>query len=113
MNDPDALSGGKFRLYERAKASENSAFVDLEGPSYMDICQHDRFLNNGVQVAIKLWPNRDSFCLMSAENEQNTKFTLKTPFCGVATSKLTRVFYWDIARLTRNTQRCTHLKNRT
>lgn len=38
--------------------SEDSAFVDLEGPIYMDICQQDRFLINGVQVAIKLWLNR-------------------------------------------------------
>lgn len=77
MNDPDALSGGNFGLYERAKALENSAFVDLEGPIYMDICQQDRFLINGVQVAIKLWPNRDSFCLMSAENGQKYKIHIE------------------------------------
>lgn len=52
------LSGGNFGLFQRAKMSEDSVFVDLEGPIYMDICQQDRFLINGVQVAIKLWLNR-------------------------------------------------------
>lgn len=61
MNDSDALPRGNFGLFPRAKMSEDSAFIDLEGPIHMDICQQDRFLINGVQVAIKLWPNRDTF----------------------------------------------------
>lgn len=68
MNDSDALPRGNFGLFPRAKMSEDSAFIDLEGPIHMDICQQDRFLINGVQVAIKLWPNRDTFCLMSSES---------------------------------------------
>ena len=40
----------------------------------MDICQQDRFLINGVQIVIKLWTNRESFCLMSAETGR--KYTI-------------------------------------
>lgn len=76
MNDSDALSGGNFGLFQRAKMSEDSAFVDLVGPIYKDICQQDRFLINGVQVAIKLWPNRDAFCLMSSENGMKYKIQI-------------------------------------
>lgn len=76
MNDSDALSGGNFGLFQRAKMTEDSAFVDLEGPIYMDICQQDRFLINGVQVAIKLWPNRDAFCLMSSEDGMKYKIQI-------------------------------------
>lgn len=67
MNDSDALSGGNFGLFQRAKMTEDSAFVD--------ICQQDRFLINGVQVAIKLWPNRDAFCLMSEDGMKSGSFT--------------------------------------
>lgn len=55
-------------LFQRGILTENSSFVDLQGPLYMDICQQERYLNNSVQVGVKLWPNRESFCLMSAEN---------------------------------------------
>lgn len=56
--------------------TEDSAFVDLKGPIYMDICQQDRFLINGVQVSIKLWPNRDAFCLMSSESGMKYKIQI-------------------------------------
>ncbi|XP_061170892.1 uncharacterized protein F54H12.2-like [Saccostrea echinata] len=66
MDMSDAFGGGNMGLFQRALLTEKSSFVDLEGPLYMDICQQDRYLINGVQVGIKLWPSRESFCLISA-----------------------------------------------
>lgn len=53
----------------------------------MDICQQDRFLINGVQIVIKLWTNRESFCLMSAETGRKYTIHLKKQLSVVGTSK--------------------------
>ena len=44
--------------------------MDMEGQIYMDICQQERYVLNGVQINFKFWPSRDSFCLMSGDNKR-------------------------------------------
>jgi len=39
--------------------------VELIGPLLADICNQDRAILNGVEIAIKLWPNKDKFRLMT------------------------------------------------
>ena len=46
--------------------------ADLEGPLMVDICQQDRFILNGVEINIKLWPARDTFTLMTAREMPHT-----------------------------------------
>jgi len=41
--------------------------VQLFGPLMADICQQNRLILNGVEIQIKLWPNKDTFCLMTSE----------------------------------------------
>lgn len=48
MNVADAFRGGNIGLFQRGNLTENSSFVHLEGPLYMDICQQERYLINGV-----------------------------------------------------------------
>ena len=32
-----------------------------------------RYKVNGVQIGIKLWPNKNNFCLMTSEDDNNYK----------------------------------------
>ena len=44
--------------------------MDMERQIYMDICQQERYMLNGMQINFKFWPSRDSFCLMSGDNKR-------------------------------------------
>lgn len=71
VDDPDCKTGGNAGLFDRYLLTGSGAIVDMEGQIYMDICQQERYVLNGVQINFKFWPSRDSFCLMSAENKRN------------------------------------------
>jgi hypothetical protein len=50
--------------------------ADMEGPLMADICQQDRFILNGVEINIKLWPARDTFALLTAlDNKYEVHFS--------------------------------------
>ena len=53
--------------YERKKYIGNSKALDLEGPLFHDLFEMDRYLLNMVDVKLKLYRNRPSFCLMTNE----------------------------------------------
>ena len=42
--------------------------VEFMGPLVADICNQDRYILNGVDIDIKLWPNRDEFHLITYPN---------------------------------------------
>lgn len=65
MDDADPEGGGNNGLIKRWEHMQSGATVDMEGPLYVDICLQDKFILNGVQVNIKLWPHKDTFRLMS------------------------------------------------
>ena len=69
-DDPDCKSGGNAGLFDRYLLTSPGSVVDMEGQIYMDICQQERYLLNGVQINFKFWPSRDSFCLMSGDNKR-------------------------------------------
>lgn len=69
MDDADCKTGGNSGLFERYLLTTHGAIVDMEGEIYMDICQQERYVLNGVQINFKFWPSRDSFCLMSDNNK--------------------------------------------
>lgn len=68
FDDADPITGSNLGLYIRSAFTEGSKSLDLEGPIFTDIYQQERFVINGVQVGIKLWPARETFCLMSSES---------------------------------------------
>lgn len=41
----------------------------MQGPLFADISQLDRYLLNGVEVRIKLWPSKPSLNLMAASDD--------------------------------------------
>ena len=70
MDDSDCKTGGNSGLFDRFLLTTGGAIVDMEGQIYMDICQQERYVLNGVQINFKFWPSRDSFCLMSEDNKR-------------------------------------------
>jgi hypothetical protein len=47
--------------------------VEMEGPIHIDIFQQNRLLVNGVGLALKLWPSKDGFRLISNEDDASYK----------------------------------------
>jgi hypothetical protein len=45
----------------------------MEGPIHIDIFQQNRLLVNGVGLALKLWPSKDGFRLISNEDDVSYK----------------------------------------
>ena len=70
MDESSAQGGGNIGLLERSTFTNNGEYVDLEGPLYIDACQQDRLLINGVQIDVKLTPSSDSFVLMTPQGEK-------------------------------------------
>lgn len=77
FDDADPITGSNLGLYIRSTFTEGSKSLDLEGPIFPDICQQERFVINGVQVGIKLWPARETFCLMSSESAVRYKLQIE------------------------------------
>jgi hypothetical protein len=65
INAVDPEIGGNIGLLQRWDYTKDGQVVDLEGGLYVDICQQDKLLINGVRVDIKFFPNTDNFVLMS------------------------------------------------
>ena len=60
--------------YERKKFIANSKTLDLEGPLFHDLFEMDRYLLNMVDVKLKLYRSRPSFCLMT--DDANADFDI-------------------------------------
>ena len=69
--DPD--NGTNVGLLQRSLFTKGSKVVDLEGPVYVDICEQNRYLLNGVQVHFKFWPSSNEFKLMTTDTGANYK----------------------------------------
>ena len=69
-DDADCKTGGNAGLFDRYLLTNAGSGVDMEGQIFMDICQQERYVLNGVQINFKFWPSRDSFCLMSGDDKR-------------------------------------------
>ncbi len=67
MDDSDPSGGNNNGLLKRWELTKDGGDIDMEGPLYADICNQRRFLLNGVEIGVKLWPQKTDFCLMSSE----------------------------------------------
>ena len=54
----DSSNSGHIK---RKKLLELGQIIDLEGPLYLDICQQNRAILNGVEILIKAFPTADAF----------------------------------------------------
>ena len=89
MDSTDPPAGKNTGLYYRNVYTEGGKVADLQGPLYLDICQQDRFILDGVQVNFRMWPNQDSFRLMSGSENANEKVIILDAVLKVCTVKLT------------------------
>ena len=71
--DNDPLLGINMGLIQRATRFKESNIVDMEGPIFMDICQQDRLLLDGVPVDIKMYPKPEPFLLISTNPSPSYK----------------------------------------
>lgn len=44
--------------------------VEMQGPLYLDISQQGRVILNGIEINLKLWPNKPAFYLSSSTGQQ-------------------------------------------
>ena len=73
VDDPDVKSGMKTGLHRRSMYTNKGQIVEMEGPIHIDIFQQNRLLVNGVGLALKLWPSKDGFRLISNEDDASYK----------------------------------------
>ena len=76
MESADPITGGNNGLSSRANLVSNSNIVDMEGPLLTDVCQMSRYLLNGIETGVKLWPSRNPFRLMSDADDANYKVVI-------------------------------------
>lgn len=75
MDSTGVLQGHNDALACRHFQVEASNEIDMEGPLHLDICQQDRFIMNGVDLGLRLWPSKDSFSLMSSVGDSKVEIT--------------------------------------
>ena len=64
-DDAGVRTGGNTGLYLRGRYTDNGRVLEMEGPIEMDIFQQNRLIVNGVSLALKFWPSKNAFRLMS------------------------------------------------
>ncbi len=62
---------GNLGFAERYALFSESKIVDMESPLLLGICQQPKFLLNGVDIQLKMYPARPEFCLMSPTADAN------------------------------------------
>ena len=77
MDDADPKTGFNLGLGRRWLYTNNGQIVDLEGPILTDISLQNRYLLNGVQVTLKLWPQKELFRLMGVESDTSKGFKVE------------------------------------
>ena len=76
MNDPDALAGSNAGLLERATYIAESKTLDLQCVLTSDVFNIKKLILNGVTLRVKLYRNKEAFCLISAESAPDFKIEI-------------------------------------
>lgn len=78
MDDVDALQGRNSWLYYRYQLTKDGEIIELMGGLSLDLMDENqnRFLINGIQIGIKLWPNKKEFCLLSSNENADFKVNI-------------------------------------
>lgn len=82
----DTLTSRNEGFTQRRKRFSGSRTIDIEGSFHCDLFTQNKHLPNGIEVMIKLFRNKDGFCLMSTED--NFKISIKE-----ATLKIRKMKY--------------------
>jgi hypothetical protein len=62
--------------YQRRKRTKNGYLVQLSAPLFLDLCEQDRLILNGVEINLKFWANQPAFYLMSSEKDKRYEFVI-------------------------------------
>ena len=65
MDSFNPQKGENRGLMFRQRFTSKSNPVDMQGPLLSDICQLDRYILNGVEIRIKLWPTPSALNIMA------------------------------------------------
>ena len=90
-----------FKKVSTITGSTDPTCVEFMGPLMSDICNQDRYILNGVDIDIKLWPNRDEFCLITHPSGTTAKLVIeevKLLVCKVKLSPVTVLSHAAILR---------------
>lgn len=83
MDDFSPSTGSNIGLTERYTHTRGQTVVDMEGTLHSDIFQQSRYILNGIDIGVKLWPSKDSFRLMNKHTDKSYKLTLVDVFLKV------------------------------
>lgn len=87
MGDTDPAGKNKG-LFIRSFYTAQSKELDLIGRLYVDVCQQDRLIVNGVPINIKLWQNSDRFRLLAKDDMESNKVRITEATLNVASVKV-------------------------
>lgn len=91
-DDANVQLGGNQGLYFRSRYTDEGRSLEMEGPIHLDIFQQKRLIINGVSLALKFWPSKNAFRLMSGDDganysvqilESSFKLCMQKPNSGV------------------------------
>lgn len=75
IDDADAMQGRNTGLFYRYQLTKDGQIVEFMGGLSLDLMDDTqrRLLINGIQLGIKLWPNKKEFCLLSTDENADYK----------------------------------------
>ena len=71
LDDNRVKLGENVGLYNRFGLVEGGKMCYMYGPLMADVCQLQKYLLSGVDVHIRLWPNKDAFALIKEDTLTN------------------------------------------
>ena len=75
MDEDDPLEGPNKGLSKRFVMTSGSALTEFRGPLHLDLVNQDRYILNGVETKLSLWPSKETFRLMV--NATDTQYKLE------------------------------------
>jgi hypothetical protein len=81
--DANSIGGGNEGYNWRRDRTANSQSFEMEGNLFLDICQQERLILNGVQLNLKLWPSGNPFKFMSNTEKADYKIKIEEAYLKV------------------------------
>lgn len=83
MEATDTTKDDNEGLLARGAMFTGGRVAVFEGPVMADICQQERFILNGVEIIIKLWPSKPTFNLMTGSAGKGYKLSIVEAYLSV------------------------------
>jgi hypothetical protein len=73
MDADDPILGPNDGLTNRFVMTNSSKRTEFRGPLHLDVGDQDRYIINGVETKLTLWPSKDTFRLMAHADDADFK----------------------------------------